>query len=179
MRKDSIYYGNLNNIRETIFLKLFESDDLFRLIKYKTNALDLDNKTTFPVLSIEEKLSLIDKNIFKNIYADFNHDETNVYLSMEFGQIMYGGTVNNREKSNIYQMTPMFSFHINCHKDIDKIVNGSRVLAIEHCLMKIFHFKDIQALTKTSIMVSETKNINNYITRVVFIKFVDWIGCEL
>lgn len=178
MGKDTgIIYGNLNYIREIIFQHVMTHEELLKFIYYHDTDTDI---TKLPNLTKREKNALIDTKIFKRRRFPSTSEKADIMLSMEYGSRQYNGQSKGNSKTSMQEfVSPRFCFNVIVHETLDETDNGSRLLAIEHCLLQLFHNQNIGTLGVSYI--SHTDSIlcpQGYIGITVTMKFTDFIGAE-
>lgn len=170
-REDSVIYGNLNIIREKIFQYVMTHDELINFIYYKDTDTDI---TSLPYLSKREKNKLIGTKIFKRRRMPSTSEKADIMLSMEYGTRTYDGS---RNISTMQFVAPKFVFYVICHESLDDTDNGSRILAIEDCLLQLFHNQNIGTLGKSYVSHTDTVLCpQGYIGIAVTVKFSDFVG---
>ena len=178
MGKDTgLLYGNLNYIREIIFQEVMTHEELIKFIHYHDIDTDI---TQLPNLTKREKNSLINKKIFKRRRFPATTEKADVMLSMEYGSRAYNGSGNGRTNKSMQEfVSPKFCFNVIVHETVDETENGSRLLAIEHCLLQLFHNQKIGTLGTSYISHTETILCpQGYIGICVTMKFTDFIGAD-
>lgn len=176
MGKDTgIIYGNLNFIREIIFQHVMTHEELLKFIHYHDTDTDI---TKLPNLTKREKNALIDTKVFKRRRFPATTEKADVMLSMEYGSRYYNGQSKGNSSISMQEfVSPKFCFNVIVHETLDETDNGSRLLAIEHCLLQLFHNQRIGTLGVSYI--SQTDTIlcpQGYIGITVTMKFTDFIG---
>ena len=158
-------YGQLNELREEIINKVMSNQDLLKFLFY-CNTNDVLSQ---PVLNKKQRESLINTQIFKYKRMPLNSQtDAKCFLSMQFTQIY-------RHKDN-YWIMPCFEFIVICPDSIAEINEGSRILAIENCIIDSFDMKDIGAVGNVKIGTSQPENSDTGLqARKIPIQFVDWI----
>lgn len=166
--ENTVIYGNLNLIREKMIQHIMSHDDLMKFIYYKDVDKDI---AELPNLSKKQKATLIDTKIFKRRRMPSTSDKADVMISMEYGIRHYA---NSNRNSYMSYVAPRFCINVISHESIDETDNGSRILAIEDCLLQLFHNKQVGALGKT--FVAQTDPLlcpQGYIGITVSVKFFD------
>lgn len=170
-KEDTVIYGNLNVIREKIVQYVMTHDDLINFIYYKDTDTDI---TALPYLSKRERNKLINTKIFKRRRLPQTSEKADVLLSMEYGSRAYDGS---RKISNMKFVAPKFVFYVVVHESLDETDNGSRLLAIEDCLLQLFHNQNIGTLGRSYVSHTEpTLCPQGYIGIAVTVKFTDFVG---
>lgn len=178
MAKDTgIIYGNLNYIREIIFQHVMTHEDLLKFIHYHDTDTDI---TQLPNLTKRQKNALINSKIFKRRRFPSTTEKADVMLSMEYGSRNYNGVGSSSVKSSMQEfVSPKFCFNVIVHETLDETDNGSRMLAIEHCLLQLFHNQRIGTLGTSYVSHTEPMLCpQGYIGITVTMKFTDFIGAR-
>ena len=161
-------YGQLNELRESIMNKVMTNQDLLKFIYY-CNTDDKTDILSLPNLTKDQRKSLINTQIFKYKRMPLNSQtDAKCFLSMQYTQIF-------RHKDNNWIM-PCFEFVIVCPDSIAETLNGSRILAIENCIVDSFNMKDVGAVGFVKVDTSKPENVDTGLSaRSVPIHFVDWV----
>lgn len=178
MAKDTgVTYGNLNYIREIIFQQIMSHDDVLKFIYYQTTDEDI---IKLPNLTNKEKNKLIGTKIFKHRRFPSNTEKANIMLSMNYGTRSYNGTKSSLNKTSTREyVSAKFCFNIIVHDSIIETYNGSRMLAIEDCLLQIFHNQRIDTLGVSYIDRTDTMVCpEGYSGICVTMKFNDFVDAN-
>lgn len=172
-KRDTVIYGGLNLIREKMIQHIMTHEDLMKFIYYKDVDKDI---TSLPNLTKKQKSSLLDTKIFKRRRMPSTSDKADVMISMEYGSRMYA---NSNRQSYMNYVSPRFCINVISHESVDETDNGSRILAIEHCLLQLFHNKEIGSLGKSYVLQTDTLLCpQGYIGITVSVKFFDVLDIE-
>jgi hypothetical protein len=159
-------YGQLNKLRQSIMNKAMTNMDMLKFIYY-CNEIDILKQ---PELTSEQREELLDNQIFKYRRMPLiNQTEGKCYLSMDFLGI-------NRKKDDPYFMQPIFEFSIVCSDSIVETLQGSRILAIEDCIVDTFDMQYIGTIGYVKVLQSTPQGIDTgFQGRKIQLFFTDWI----
>ena len=163
-------YGDLNEIRTEICNKLVQNQDLIKFLFYTKTDDDKKDITTLPQVTGSDRINVIKTQINKHLRINLAQDNiSKCYISMDFGKVP-------RSKEGFWIM-PSFSFFIICSEDLIETLNGSRMLALEQCIVNTFDgCTDIKNLGQVRVFNSEPINVSHpYQGRRVDLAVLDWI----
>lgn len=162
--------GQLNLVKEKLVTDIMSDQHLLKYLKYKDNDVDIPSQ---PNLTLDDKIAIKNKNIYEYRKApSIDSANRDIWLSMEYGVVKRGEIKRNRNES-IYTK-PTFFFYIITYDELDKCLNGSRLYAIEDCLVRLFDKKDVLAFGKAYVVASEPMQLPYpYVGRRVTLAFYD------
>ncbi len=161
-------YGSLNKLRTEIINKLMTNQNLLKFLFYTTDS----DITLQPNVSREVRKNIKDKQIIEHFRVNIALESEQIcYISLDFGRIP--------RSPEGFWMKPSFSFFIICPESLLETQNGSRILAIEQCIMDTFDGCLDLGNRGSVVRVTNSENISGvsspYQSRRVDMTMVDYV----